>query len=155
MNHAQFLVFLLIIVALGCGENNSSNRSVYKPPSRPEANVSPSGNDSSPVVTPTPIAWTPSVIDTQAKANPSPPEAKAPGASTTSTVNKTVDEVDSPTKSEPEYATLAVADLQKLADEGDPQASWVLGLRFELGIALGRSTRCVHPALAPVIVASL
>ena len=133
MNHAQFLVFLLIIATLGCGENNSSNRSVYKPPSRSKANVSPSGNNSSRAFIPTPIAWTPSAINTQAKANPSPPEAKAPGASTTPTVNKTVDEVDSPAKPEPEYATLAVADLQKLAEEGDPQASWILGLRFEAG----------------------
>ena len=124
MNHAQFLVFLLMIVALGCGENNSPSRSSYQPPSRSKANVSPSGNNSSPAVTPTPIAWTPSVIDTQ---------AKAPNASTTPTVNKTVDEVDSPAKPEPEYATLAVADLQKLADEGDSQASWILGLRFETG----------------------
>ncbi len=38
-----------------------------------------------------------------------------------------------PATPEPEYATLSPADLQKLADEGDPQASWVLGLRFEAG----------------------
>ena len=38
-----------------------------------------------------------------------------------------------PAKPEPQYATLSPADLQKLADEGDPQASWVLGLRFEAG----------------------
>ena len=38
-----------------------------------------------------------------------------------------------PATPEPQYATLSPADLQKLADEGDPQASWVLGLRFEAG----------------------
>ncbi len=124
MNHAQFLVFLLIIVALGCGENNSPSRSSYQPKSRLETSPNSAGNNPSTAVTPTPIAWTPSVIDTQ---------AKTPNASTTPTVNKTLDEVDSPAKSEPEYATLAVADLQKLAEEGDPQASWILGLRFEAG----------------------
>ena len=154
MNHAQFLVFLLIIVALGCGENNSSNRSVYKPPSRSKANVSPSGNNSSPAVTPTPIAWTPSVIDTQAKASPSPPEAKALGASTKSTVNKTVDEVDSPAKSEPEYATLAVADLQKLAEEGDPQASWILGLRFEAGNGVATNAVTAYQLITMAVVRS-
>ena len=145
MNHAQFLVFLSIIVALGCGENNSPSRSAYKPPSRSKANVSPSGNNSSPAVTPTPIAWTPSVIDTQ---------AKAPNASTTPTVNKTVDEVDSPAKPEPEYATLAVADLQKLADEGDPQASWILGLRFETGSGVATNAVTAYQLITMAVVRS-
>jgi len=139
MKHAQFLVFLLIIAGLGCGENNSSNRSVYKPPSRSEANVSPSGKDTSPTAYPTPIAWTPSAINPQAKASPPHPEgvatreSEAPDTPTIPTVNKAVPVVDSPVRPEPEYTTLAVADLQKLADEGDPQASWILGLRFEAG----------------------
>ena len=154
MRHAQFLVFLLIIAALGCGENNSSNRSVYKPPSRSGANVSPSGKDTSPTAYPTPIAWTPSAINTQAKANPSPPEAKAPGASTTPTVNKTVDEVDSPVRPEPKYTTLAVADLQKLADEGDPQASWILGLRFEAGNGVATNAATAYQLITMAAVQS-
>jgi TPR repeat protein len=139
MNFRQALLVSTSVIILGCGENNSPNRSSYQTTSRSEANVSPSGNNSSPAVISTPIAWSPSVIDTSAKANPSPlehvetREVEAPDAFTTSTVNKTVDEVDSPTKPEPEYTTLAVADLQKMADEGDPQASWILGLRFEAG----------------------
>jgi TPR repeat protein len=139
MNFRQALLVSTSILILGCGEDNAPNRSSYQPTSRPKANVSPSGNNSSPAVTPTPTAWTPSVIDTQVKASPSPPKAvttkevEASGASTTPTINKTVDEIDSPTNPEPEYTTLPVADLQKLADKGDPQASWILGLRFEAG----------------------
>ena len=109
MKHAQFLVILLMVIALGCGENNPSSHSSYQPTSQPEANPSPAGESPSPAVTPTPVAPVSNVINTQAKANPPAP------------------------KPEPKYATLAAADLQKLADEGDPQASWILGLRFETG----------------------
>ena len=139
MNFRLSLLVSTSVIVLGCGENNSPNRSNHQPSSRPEANVSPSGNDTSPTVFPTPIAWTPSAINTQVKVNPPPPEAvatresEAPDTPTTPTVNKTVPVVDSPVRPEPEYTTLAVADLQKLANEGDPQASWVLGLRFEAG----------------------
>ena len=133
MNFRLALLVSTSVIVLGCGENNSPSRSSYQPKSRLETSPNSAGNNPSTAVTPTPIAWTPSVIDTQAKASPSPPEAKAPGASTTPTVNKTVPVVDSPVRPEPEYTTLAVADLQKLADEGDPQASWILGLRFEAG----------------------
>jgi TPR repeat protein len=141
MKHAQFLVILLMVIALGCGENNPSSHSSYQPTSQPEANPSPAENNPSPGVTPTPVAPVSNVPNT----TPTPVAAatttdavetktvQAPVAPTAPTVNKTAAVVDPPAKPEPEYATLAAADLQKLADEGDPQASWILGLRFETG----------------------
>tara|TARA_B100001971_G_scaffold212606_1_gene243263 strand:- start:3029 stop:4219 length:1191 start_codon:yes stop_codon:yes gene_type:complete len=98
------------------------------------------------------VASVSNVINTEAKPNPPVPNTsptpvetatttdavetkivETPVAPPTPTVNKTAAVVDPPAKQEPEYATLAAADLQKLADEGDPQASWILGLRFETG----------------------
>ena len=80
-----------------------------------------------PNTTPTPVAAATTTDAVETKTVQAPVAPPAP------TVNKTAAVVDPPAKPEPEYATLAAADLQKLADEGDPQASWILGLRFETG----------------------
>jgi len=136
MNHAPLPVFLLLAIALGCDENNSSKYSSYEPSARPELNPEPAGTNP-------PGAFSNDInatagFSTQIPAQKKPVEAPpkpviSPVAVGTPTVNVPKTVVETPFQPEPKYASLAAAELQMLADKGDAQACWMLGLRFELG----------------------
>jgi len=130
MNHALLPAFVLAILALGCGENNSSSHYSYQPSARPEA------NPESAVTNPAPVIY---------NRNDTLPSVPAPS------LPKHEQAAAAP-KIEPDHATLAIAALQKLADEGDAQACWMLGLRFELGqgVATNAVTAYQWVALAAV-----
>ena len=112
MNHALLPAFVLASLALGCDENNPSSYYSYQPA--------------------TPLEADPEL----AKTNP-PVAVSAPGnfaAAQTVPIDSQLKTVVEPTVSpEPKYTTLAAPNLEKLANEGDTQACWMLGLRFELG----------------------
>ena len=112
MNHALLPAIVLTALALGCDENNPSSYYNYQPATQLEAKPEPAKTNPPPAVS-TPVNFA------AAQTVPTDSQLKA---------------VVEPTVSlEPKYATLAAANLEKLANEGDGQACWMLGLRFELG----------------------
>ncbi len=112
MNHALLPAFVLASLALGCDENNPSSYYNYQPATQLEAKPEPAKTNPPPAVS-TPVNF-----------------AAAQTVPTDSQLKAVVEPTVSP---EPKYATLAAANLEKLANEGDGQACWMLGLRFELG----------------------
>jgi TPR repeat protein len=106
-------------LALGCGENNSSNYYSYQPSTRPEANPEPE-QTYLPTVASTPVSFA------DGRSAPDVMQSKAV--------------VEPLVQPEPKYTTLAATNLQNMADEGDAQACWMLGLRFDLGQGVATNT---------------